>query len=97
MKGFFYDLASDNFATFRVKLIPMTKEYSNGEVTIVWKPEMCIHSAICARGLPGVFQPREKPWVKEQGASTQEIIRQIQKCPSGALSYYMNHQKHNNG
>lgn len=52
---------------------------------------------ICARGLPGVFQPKEKPWVKEHGAATQEIIDQIKKCPSGALSYYLNNQKHNNG
>lgn len=73
----------------------MTKEYSNGEVTIVWKPDLCIHSGICARGLPNVFQPREKPWIKPQGATTQEIIDQVEKCPSGALSYYRNAEHHN--
>ncbi|AFL86023.1 arabinose efflux permease family protein [Belliella baltica DSM 15883] len=27
------------------------KEYSNGDVTITWKPEKCIHSGACVKGL----------------------------------------------
>lgn len=68
----------------------MKKEYSNGEVTVVWQPEKCIHSTLCTKGLPKVFKPKEKPWIEPQAASTEELIRQIKKCPSGALSYYMN-------
>jgi len=71
------------------------KEYTNGEVTIVWKPGSCIHSAICVGGLPNVFQPNEKPWIKIEAASTQELIDQIKKCPSGALSSYINGQDMN--
>lgn len=71
------------------------KEYSNGEVTIVWKPEMCTHSANCAKGLPSVFKPREKPWIDQNGATTDQIIDQVKRCPSGALSTYMNQDKHN--
>lgn len=41
-----------------------TKEYSNGEVSIVWKPDACIHSAICVKGLGNVFKPKERPWIK---------------------------------
>jgi len=67
-----------------------TKEYSNGEVTIVWKPESCIHSAICVKGLGDVFQPKERPWIKIDAASTEAIIKQVKACPSGALGYYMN-------
>jgi len=66
----------------------MKKEYSNGEVTVVWQPDKCIHSAICANGLPGVFQPKEKPWIKVDNASTDKIIHQVKQCPSGALTYY---------
>ena len=71
----------------------ITKKYTNGEVTIVWKPDTCIHSRICwtaATGLPEVFNPMERPWIKPEGASTERIIEQVKKCPSGALSYYMN-------
>lgn len=68
----------------------ITKHYTNGEVTIVWKPSVCIHSAICFNGLPDVFNPRQRPWITAQGGTTAEIIAQVNKCPSGALSYYRN-------
>ncbi|MFT3705808.1 MAG: (4Fe-4S)-binding protein [Agriterribacter sp.] len=69
------------------------KKYSNGEITIVWQPAMCIHSTICwkqATGLPEVFNPRERPWIKMEGSSTAQIEEQVKKCPSGALSVYYN-------
>lgn len=66
------------------------KEYSNGETTVVWEADKCIHSAICAKGLPEVFQPRDRPWVKIDAANTETIINQVKQCPSGALRYYMN-------
>ena len=73
----------------------ITKTYSNGEVTIVWKPAVCIHSANCwkkADSLPEVFNPGEKPWIKPENATTARIIEQIKKCPSGALSFHLNHE-----
>lgn len=69
------------------------KTYTNGEITIVWKQELCIHSTICWRkstGLPDVFNPKERPWINPENGSTQDIIDQIKKCPSGALSFYKN-------
>lgn len=69
-----------------------TFKYSNGEVTIVWKPDLCIHSGNCARGLPQVFKPKEKPWITPQEATTEQIIAQVKKCPSRALSYFMNEE-----
>ena len=68
----------------------ITKKYTNGEVTIVWKPDMCIHSKICWTELREVFDPFVKPWIKPEGAETERIIAQVKKCPSGALSYFMN-------
>ena len=67
----------------------MEKVYTNGEVDIVWKPDLCKHSGICFKGLSVVFDPREKPWIRPHHASTDEIVNQIRKCPSGALSYRM--------
>ncbi|MFV0377257.1 MAG: (4Fe-4S)-binding protein [Mangrovibacterium sp.] len=62
------------------------KEYSNGEITIVWQPELCTHAGICVKTLPQVYNPKEKPWVKPENASTAELVAQVSKCPSGALS-----------
>ena len=62
------------------------KEYSYNDITIVWKPEQCIHSGTCVRMLPQVYYPKDKPWVKPENASTMELMDQISQCPSGALS-----------
>ncbi len=71
----------------------ITKTYSNDEITIVWKPNVCIHSTKCWKGESGlrnVFNPAEKPWIKPNAAATSEIIQRINNCPSGALSFYYN-------
>ena len=68
----------------------LKKEYTNGEVTVVWQSEKCIHSANCVRNNPDVFQPKEKPWIKIDGSSTDKIIETVQNCPSGALTFYKN-------
>ena len=67
-----------------------TMTYSNKDITVTWKPGSCIHSKLCWQGLIEVFNPRERPWIKMHGATTEQIIGQIKKCPSGALSYKMN-------
>lgn len=67
-------------------------KYTNNEVTVVWKPKVCIHSTICWKGLIEVFNPRKRPWIKMDGATTERIIEQVKKCPSGALSYYLNEE-----
>lgn len=70
----------------------ITKKYTNGEVTIVWKPNECIHSTMCFKGLGEVFNPQKRPWITPEGSTTEKIIAQVKKCPSGALSYYLNRE-----
>ena len=71
----------------------ITKKYSNGEVTIVWKPHLCQHSGKCYSGLPAVFDPRFRPWVNPDGTDTKSIIEQVKQCPSRALTFEMNADK----
>lgn len=71
-----------------------TKKYTNGEVTIVWKPDTCTHSKKCWTGLLEVFDPRKRPWINMDGAETERIVEQVKQCPSGALGFYMNKEKH---
>jgi len=64
--------------------------YSNGEITVVWKPGVCIHSGKCVQGLSEVFNIHTRPWINIAGSSTGRIMRQVEQCPSGALSYFRN-------
>ena len=33
------------------------KEYSNGEIIVLWQATKCMHSGNCVRNLSQVFQP----------------------------------------
>lgn len=68
----------------------ITKEYTNGELTIEWQPKLCVHAGECVKALPKVYSPKEKPWLKIENATSNELKDQIKKCPSGALAYRMN-------
>lgn len=65
----------------------IVKEYTHEDFTVVWKPKKCIHSEICWRTLPEVYDPKGKPWIKPENASVEALKSQINKCPSGALTY----------
>jgi uncharacterized Fe-S cluster protein YjdI len=71
----------------------VTKYYTNGEITVVWENALCQHSTICWKGLLEVFDPGQSPWINIHAAETQRIIEQVNKCPSGALSYFVNNEK----
>jgi len=70
-----------------------TIHYTKGDLTVVWKPELCQHSTVCWKGLREVFDPWKKPWVNMDGAEAQQIMEQVSKCPSGALSYIVKDDK----
>jgi uncharacterized Fe-S cluster protein YjdI len=66
----------------------MTKriqEYETSEVTVTFDPAVCVHSGVCVRGLPAVFDIRQKRWVRPEKAPAAEVIAQVARCPSGAL------------
>ena len=69
-----------------------TLKYANEEITVVWKPDVCIHSRICWTELINVFNPSKRPWVNLNGSTNEKIMAQINKGPSGALSYFMNNE-----
>lgn len=64
--------------------------YKTDELTVFWQPKLCIHSGICVKTLPKVYNPKNRPWVKPENATTEELIAQINACPSKALSYKLN-------
>lgn len=64
------------------------KEYTNGEIKVVWRARHCTHVGICFKELPNVFKPSEKPWINLEGASTKDIIRVVHQCPTKALEVF---------
>ena len=66
------------------------RKYTNGEITVYWQPKKCIHATTCYRELIEVFNPRKRPWVNMDGASTEEIVRVVKLCPTQALSFEYN-------
>lgn len=63
------------------------KTYHKEDLAVTWKPDLCIHSTKCVKGLPAVFDNTRRPWIKLEEAERDAIIKQVRNCPSGALSY----------
>jgi uncharacterized Fe-S cluster protein YjdI len=74
-----------------------TKQYTkNSDITILWTPEKCTHAGVCARTLPDVYKPRDKPWINPLNATAEELKNQINKCPSGALGFILHTENNSN-
>jgi uncharacterized Fe-S cluster protein YjdI len=69
------------------------QEYTNNGITVRFDPKVCVHSAVCIRGLGLVFNVKKRPWVNVEGASAETIAAQIGRCPSGALSFELHQPK----
>ena len=61
--------------------------YKNDEISVLWEPMLCIHVGNCFRGLPDVFQPQSRPWVKVEAGTADQIAEVVMTCPTGALHF----------
>jgi len=69
------------------------KTYPKEDIKVGWDASKCTHSANCVKGLPTVFDINKRPWINVDGATRQQIIDQVAKCPSGALSIIYEDEK----
>jgi uncharacterized Fe-S cluster protein YjdI/CDGSH-type Zn-finger protein len=65
----------------------VAKAYANDRIAVTWEPTLCIHVARCSKGLPHVFDPQGRPWIRVDRATADEIAKVVLDCPSGALHY----------
>jgi len=61
--------------------------YSAPGITVTFDPDVCIHSAVCLRTLPGVFDVQRRRWIRPEAATPAEVAAAVDRCPSGALRY----------
>jgi uncharacterized Fe-S cluster protein YjdI len=69
---------------------PMPKRLQTYEapgIVVTFDPNICVHSTVCLRGLPAVFDVRRKRWIAAEAALPEEVAAQVARCPSGALQY----------
>ena len=59
--------------------------YETPDITVTFDPDVCIHSGVCIRGLPMVFDVNRKRWIRPELASAADVAAQVARCPSGAL------------
>jgi len=62
-------------------------EYEGEDITVTWDGERCIHARECVKGLPGVFDPDERPWIAPDSADADAVAEVITQCPTGALQF----------
>jgi len=68
--------------------------YVGKMITIHDNRGICAHAGHCTDNLSSVFKLNEEPWIDPEGATANDIINTIAKCPSGALSYTVDNIEH---
>ena len=63
------------------------RTYAAPEVTVFYDRGRCRHYAECVRGLPQVFDPTRRPWIRADLADPNAIAEVVRRCPTGALHY----------
>jgi uncharacterized Fe-S cluster protein YjdI len=59
--------------------------YETPNVRVTFDPNICLHSGVCLRTLPAVFDIARPRWVRPENADPAAVIAAVAKCPSGAL------------
>ena len=63
------------------------RAYEGDDVIVRYSVRRCIHAEECVHGLPGVFDPQQRPWIDPDGAPADAVAEVILRCPTGALHF----------
>jgi uncharacterized Fe-S cluster protein YjdI/CDGSH-type Zn-finger protein len=77
---------SDEVATERERR-GAARVYEDERIRVLWEPSLCIHVGNCVRGLPEVFDPESRPWIRVGAAEADRIAETVATCPTGALHF----------
>lgn len=65
----------------------VARTYATDRIEVTWEPRLCVHVGECFLGLPEVFDPRARPWVRPEAADPDAIADVVMRCPTGALHF----------
>jgi uncharacterized Fe-S cluster protein YjdI len=65
----------------------VARTYATDRIEVRWEPRLCVHIGECFQGLPDVFDPWSRPWVRPGAAGPDEIAEVVMRCPTGALHF----------
>jgi CDGSH-type Zn-finger protein/uncharacterized Fe-S cluster protein YjdI len=63
------------------------RTYETDAIRVHWDSSRCIHTGLCLRALPAVFDIHRRPWVELTAADTEWVADAVERCPTGALRY----------
>jgi CDGSH-type Zn-finger protein/uncharacterized Fe-S cluster protein YjdI len=63
------------------------RSYEAEQLVVEYDAKRCIHAEECVHGLPDVFDAGRRPWIDPSRATTADLVRTIERCPTGALHY----------
>ena len=67
--------------------MPHRRTYETESIRVHWDSARCIHTGICLRRLPAVFDTSARPWVDLSAADADMVADAVSHCPTGALRY----------
>jgi uncharacterized Fe-S cluster protein YjdI len=67
--------------------VPHRRTYETDAIRVHWDSARCIHTGVCLRTLPQVFDTSRRPWVDIEAADADAIADAVERCPTGALRY----------
>lgn len=76
---------SGGYYQYRSSMDKRLQTYGRDDITVTFDPNVCIHSAVCLRSLPGVFDVKRRKWIDLSVASADAVVETVGRCPSGAL------------
>jgi len=65
--------------------------YKGQQIEIFDNRGICAHSGFCTDRIASVFHVGQEPFITPSGGRMDEIIHAVRACPSGALSYGIDH------
>src|SRR3954453_18972107 len=69
------------------RAVPHRRTYETASIRVRWDSIRCIHTGICLRRLPAVFDTSARPWVDLERADADAVADAVSRCPTGALRY----------